>query len=136
VNLLEPVPVGVCAIPRIADMVLLGKRRGAHAAGMYAVPGGKPDPGESPEQTARRELQEEAGLVVAQMWPVGRWVYNRFEDEGVHYVTLFYEVKPLDPASFVTREPEKCEGWAWWPLDALPGPLWPGLADVLGGLRR
>jgi 8-oxo-dGTP pyrophosphatase MutT (NUDIX family) len=35
--------------------------------GGWSVPGGKPNPGESPEQTAARELEEETGIVALKM---------------------------------------------------------------------
>ena len=41
-------------------------------AGQWALPGGRIDPGETPEQTALRELQEEVGLVLEQDDVLGR----------------------------------------------------------------
>ena len=37
------------------------------AAGLWAYPGGKPDPGETPEQTAVRETKEETNLEVTDL---------------------------------------------------------------------
>lgn len=42
--------------------VLLIKRKNQPFAGFWALPGGFIDPGETPEQAARRELEEEAGM--------------------------------------------------------------------------
>ena len=44
--------------------VLLIKRVNEPFAGYWALPGGFIDPGESPEEAARRELEEEAGLTI------------------------------------------------------------------------
>lgn len=41
-------------------------------AGQWALPGGRIDPGESPEDTALRELSEEVGLVLGQDAVLGR----------------------------------------------------------------
>jgi 8-oxo-dGTP diphosphatase len=55
---------GVGAVVHSADgLVLVGRRR-AEAGEPFAVPGGKPEAGESVEQCAVRELAEETGLVL------------------------------------------------------------------------
>lgn len=47
-----------------AGEILILKRAAGEAPGMWYLPGGAVDPGETVEQCARRELQEEAGLTV------------------------------------------------------------------------
>ena len=42
---------------------LLVRRRNPPAADLFAFPGGRAEPGETPEQTAIRELFEETGLL-------------------------------------------------------------------------
>jgi ADP-ribose pyrophosphatase YjhB (NUDIX family) len=42
--------------------VLLGKRGRGDGQGLYALLGGKPDEGETPEQAVVREVKEESGL--------------------------------------------------------------------------
>ncbi len=42
--------------------VLMGKRRHGSFAGKWEFPGGKIEPGESPEECLRRELHEELGV--------------------------------------------------------------------------
>ncbi len=57
-----------------APALLLTKRAGdlrAHA-GQWAMPGGRVDAGETPEQAALRELQEEVGLVLGTDAVLGR----------------------------------------------------------------
>jgi hypothetical protein len=44
--------------------LMLTRRAGEPARGMWDIPGGFIDPGEHPEQTIRRELAEETGLEV------------------------------------------------------------------------
>lgn len=41
-------------------------------AGQWALPGGRMDPGETPEQTALRELKEEVGLTLSEEQIIGR----------------------------------------------------------------
>ncbi len=54
--------------------VVLTRRSGRlrHHAGQWALPGGRVDPGESPEQTALRELAEEVGLHLGEADVLGR----------------------------------------------------------------
>jgi ADP-ribose pyrophosphatase YjhB (NUDIX family) len=50
--------------------VLLIERARAPYAGCWTLPGGTCDPGETPEDCARRELAEELGLVPGPLHPV------------------------------------------------------------------
>lgn len=51
------------AIVKRAGRYLLVRRGNPPAADLYAFPGGRAEPGETPEETALRELFEETGLV-------------------------------------------------------------------------
>jgi len=55
--------------------------------GMWDLPGGFVDPGETAEQSLRREVREEVGLEVAAMRYLGSYP-NTYEYMGVRYPTL------------------------------------------------
>jgi 8-oxo-dGTP diphosphatase len=55
-----PTVAVVCGILRRGDRVLVARRpQGKRLAGLWEFPGGKVEPGESPESALRRELHEE-----------------------------------------------------------------------------
>jgi ADP-ribose pyrophosphatase len=54
--------VAILALNDVGEMLLVRQRRPAIGAMTVEAPAGLIDPGETPEQAARRELQEEAGL--------------------------------------------------------------------------
>ena len=60
--------------------ILLLKRAGGALSGQWFLPGGAVDPGEGPEEAARRELLEESGLEIdGELELVGAypiWVYG------------------------------------------------------------
>jgi 8-oxo-dGTP diphosphatase len=58
--------VAACALVDIESRVLLARRpEGKSMAGLWEFPGGKLDPGETPEAALIRELKEELGIDVA-----------------------------------------------------------------------
>jgi 8-oxo-dGTP diphosphatase len=120
--------IGVSAIVTRDGAVLLGRRRGAHGAGTFAFPGGKPDPGEHPSDTVRRELLEETGLTARAVQPLA-WTSDVFTDGDLHFVTLHHLVEADgEPA---VLEPHKVEAWGWYPWDQLPEPLFAPAASLL-----
>ena len=104
-----------------ARCVLFGRRIAVHGNGRYQLPGGKPHDGESFAQTAIREVREETGLAIAHAVELARQV-DDFPEVGKRYTTIFHGARSStgEPEN---REPEKCEGWAWNPLDGFPADL-------------
>ncbi len=100
------------------DKILLGKRKGAVGAGFWGVPGGKLNFFESLVDCAKRELFEETGLVANQLTFLHMVNDPRGEDNS-HCIHIGFLAEDVvgEPE---TKEPEKCEGWQWFPLDNLP----------------
>lgn len=106
---------GIMFITPDGETLLLRRGEGGDHAGTWAFPAGKIEPGESPEEAARRETREESGY--SYEGPLTRI----HEDQGF--------------ATFLARGVEKfevtlCEestGYAWCKPEEAPLPLHPGI---------
>ena len=109
--------IGIGVILIKEDKVLVGKRKGSHGAETISFPGGHLEFGETPEETAAREVMEETGLSINNLRR-GPYTNDIFEEEKKHYVTLFILA---DHAIGEPRilEPEKCYGWEWVSWESL-----------------
>lgn len=122
--------VGVGVVIVDDGRLLLIQRGREPQRGLWAVPGGKVEPGETMRAAARREAAEETGLEVE----VGdvTWV-GEVIDPGYHLVIIDFE------ASVVGGKLEAADDAAdvrWVPLDqASDYPLTPTMYDLVDTLR-
>ncbi|XP_064475201.1 nucleotide triphosphate diphosphatase NUDT15-like [Ornithodoros turicata] len=105
------------------ESVLLGRRKGSVGQGLYQVPGGHLEFGESWEQAAYRETLEETGLHIHNITLCSIMDTIQKEDD-YHYLTVFMrgyvdETRGSEPRNL---EPHKCEGWHWWKWSTIPTP--------------
>jgi 8-oxo-dGTP diphosphatase len=105
------------------DEVLLIQRALAPYRGLWTLPGGRLDPGETAEQAVVREVMEEVGLAVAAVTPVRVEEIDADWRLAVFASTEFSgEVIPADEVA----------AWRWVrPDDAAGLPTTPGLGEVL-----
>ncbi|MGW7517801.1 NUDIX hydrolase [Streptomyces sp. NPDC054796] len=101
------------------DHVLLSRRRGGYAAGLWHVPSGHLEPGEHTAAGAAREGEEELGIQA-----------ESGELELVHFIDhrapgedprlgFFYRARSWSGEPQI-REPDKCDGLDWFPLSRPP----------------
>lgn len=129
--------------------ILLGKRTGGSGDGEWGLPGGHLETGEMLGECAVRELLEECGMrgttprfaCVAHCHQEG-WPEVRRENgdvgvvakEGKNYVQFAFFVDSDDEPK--NMEPEHCSELAFWPLHALPTPIFFAHVGVLDMLQK
>lgn len=123
--------VGVGILIMQGEELLLLKRKNVHGAGTWSTPGGHLEFGETPTACAVRETLEETGVHVSNVQ--FRAVTNDiFVESGKHYITLWLEGR-YAAGEPVVNAPHEVAEVGWFPLDALPTPLFLPLQNLLNG---
>ncbi|MBR7653566.1 8-oxo-dGTP diphosphatase MutT [Brucella oryzae] len=127
--------VAACALVDLDGRVLLTQRpEGKQLAGLWEFPGGKVEPGETPEETLIRELQEEIGITtkVACLAPLtfASHTYDDFHLLMPLYVCRRYEgiARGLEGQALKWVRPKDMRDYPMPPADE---PLIPFLLDLL-----
>lgn len=89
---------------------LMGCRKGAHGDGTWSIPGGHLEFGETIEQGAQREVEEETGLKISDIKIAGI-TNDIFKNEDKHYITIWVTSfwksgipKIMEPDKFLNLE--------------------------------
>ncbi|WP_273791823.1 8-oxo-dGTP diphosphatase MutT [Brucella anthropi] len=127
--------VAACALVDSDGRVLLTQRpEGKQLAGLWEFPGGKVEPGETPEETLIRELQEEIGITtkVACLAPLtfASHTYDDFHLLMPLYICRRYEgiARGLEGQALKWVRPKDMRDYPMPPADE---PLIPFLLDLL-----
>ena len=97
------------------------RRRGRDSV-IWTLPKGTPDPGESVEETALREVAEETGLEVRILEPLPSIEYAFVQDgTRIHKTVHYFLMEPV--GGDLSRHDAEFERVRWVPFDKAPGLL-------------
>jgi 8-oxo-dGTP diphosphatase len=97
-----PTPIAI-AVVQHEDRFLIGLRpEGVPLAGLWEFPGGKIEPGETPEEAAVRECLEETGLSVQ---PLFRYRDHAEQYDHGHIQLHFIGCRPTDDSACLPKPP-------------------------------
>lgn len=93
-----PVPVVAAVITDDRGRFLLAQRPAHKKLGLkWEFPGGKVEPGETPDAALARELREELGIEVAGIEPLSRFTYD-YGFAVIEMIPLSCRLAPASPA--------------------------------------
>lgn len=90
---------------------LLVRRANPPSADMYAFPGGRAEPGETPAETALRELAEETGISGRNPVLFETYDLPGKESEGRHFLLSVFRVQADNDAVAIANDDAAGVGW-------------------------
>ena len=114
--------------------ILLVRRARAPGLGLWSLPGGRVEVGESLEIALRREVMEETGLQIDIAGLAGwREVLPGASGSTAHFVIMSFATRWRAGATVLNDE---LDAFSWLPPDS-PGapPLTPGLLEIIAAAR-
>ncbi|MBS7633999.1 NUDIX hydrolase [Candidatus Bathyarchaeota archaeon] len=107
--------VGVGAVIQLNDQILLIRRANDPGKGLWSIPGGLVEAGETLREAAKREVEEETGVAV-EIGDLLDVIENIVRDESgrvkFHYILVDFKAKPLSESIDITPSSEALEaGW-------------------------
>lgn len=117
-----PIIVAAAVVLDRGRVLLTQRAEGTHLEGLWEFPGGKLEPGESPEEALVRECREECGIEIA-VTNILEVTFHRYPDKDV--LLLFYrcsivsgEVRHLQVNAHAWVAPDELDRYDFPPADA------------------
>lgn len=123
------IPTGVHVLLERDGRILLMRRAGTgFFDGLYSLPGGHVEEGESVGQTAVREMAEELGVKIdASALRVVGVIHRRSDTNRID----FFVSAPVWGGEPHVAEPDKCDALGWFSRNALPEAVVPYVREAL-----
>lgn len=122
-----PLIAASVALVRRDDLLLIQRHR-APSEGLWTLPGGRLEPGETPEQCAAREIKEELGLHAFALRPVTRLKHGQYQLQV--FATQGFE-------GVIVPDPAEVRAWRFVrPVQARNLDTTPGLHEVIEAVFR
>lgn len=122
-------------VVRIANGKIYFACAGETGLSAYVLPKGRVEPGESLEQAARREIEEEAGLarltLLDSLGMRERLDYDKRAWKKIHYFLFL-----TDQINGRPTDPQHENDVKWFPLDELPEMFWPEQRQLIHDSRE
>jgi 8-oxo-dGTP diphosphatase len=111
--------------------VLMAQRVNGQRPGWYGWIGGKLEFGETLQDCARREAREEAGIEITNLRLL---CLSSIIVEDQHWIDVEFlaDISTGEPHS---TAPDEIDGWAWYPIDQLPSPIFEPAQRALEAYR-
>ncbi len=112
----------VAAVIERGGRILIARRpRASHLAGLWEFPGGKPKPGETPQEALRREITEELGaaVTVGELLETVEWAYpDKRVRLSFYRCAIEGEPRPLEGQEIAWVMPAELDRYQFPPADA------------------
>ncbi len=123
------IPTGVHVLFERGGQILLMRRSGTgFFDGMFTLPGGHVEHGESVFEAAVREVAEELGIAILPETLSWLGVVHRRSD--TNRIDFFLRSNAWEGEPCIA-EPHKCDALGWFPRSELPEPLVPYVGEAL-----
>ena len=109
-NAAAPQLVAAGILVRHGRVLLAQRAPGTHLAGLWEFPGGKVEPGESPEEALVREVREELGIEISRFRPF-QFAHHAYPEKTVLLLAYLCAIDE-DPLHAAVA-------WRWLPIREL-----------------